>query len=45
MKIIFFLTTWIGLMLLLSDKVIPDLSIEEEPYIQKGSGHPLLQDN
>jgi hypothetical protein len=46
MKIIIFLTIWIGLILLLSPEIIPDLSKDDQGYENtRGIGHPLWNDN
>jgi len=44
MKIIIFLTIWIGLILLISDKVYPNLSSYDEYESTKTVGHPLWND-
>ena len=44
MKIIIFLTIWIGLILLFSNKVVPDLTSDGGYEPASGVGHPLWSD-
>jgi hypothetical protein len=44
MKIIIFLIIWVSLILLFSDKVIPNMANEREYEYSNGVGHPLWND-